>query len=88
MSYSAGGRADRRQVHRDILLKSEWFRTALCGRFKEATEQAIDLPDEDPAIFHFLVAFLYENRYKPIRPASSALGKTISTHIVLHPSIA
>ncbi|KAM5365034.1 hypothetical protein ACJZ2D_011229 [Fusarium nematophilum] len=60
-------------VHRDILLRAEWFRKALCSEFKESGEQAIDLPEEDPAIFHFLVAFLYEGRFEPIRPAASVL---------------
>ncbi|KAJ4323464.1 hypothetical protein N0V84_004336 [Fusarium piperis] len=64
-------------VHKDILIQAEWFRKALCGEFKEADEQVIDLPEEDPAIFHFLVAFLYEGRFEPIRPAASALEPRI-----------
>ncbi|KAI7768553.1 hypothetical protein LZL87_000100 [Fusarium oxysporum] len=60
-------------VHRDILVQAEWFRKALCGNFREASEQFIDLPEEDPAIFHFLVAFLYEGCFEPIRPAASVL---------------
>ncbi|KAF4983014.1 hypothetical protein FZEAL_1486 [Fusarium zealandicum] len=64
-------------VHRDILLRAEWFRKALCGEFKEAEEQAIDLPEEDPAIFHFLVAFLYEGRYEPIIPAANVLEPSV-----------
>ncbi|KAF7559770.1 hypothetical protein G7046_g4364 [Stylonectria norvegica] len=57
-------------VHKDILTKAVWFRRALCGGFKEATEQAIDLPEEDPAIFHFLVAFLYNGSFTPIKSAA------------------
>lgn len=60
-------------VHKDILVQAEWFRKALCGNFREASEQFIDLPEEDPAIFHFLVAFLYEGYYEPIKPAASVL---------------
>ncbi|KAJ4268378.1 hypothetical protein NW762_002441 [Fusarium torreyae] len=60
-------------VHKDILVQAEWFQKALCGGFREANEQVIDLPEEDPAIFHFLVAFLYEGRFEPIRPAASVL---------------
>ncbi|KAM0559722.1 hypothetical protein ACHAPJ_004246 [Fusarium lateritium] len=60
-------------VHRDILIQAEWFEKALCGGFREANEQVIDLPEEDPAIFHFLVAFLYEGRFEPIKPAASVL---------------
>jgi hypothetical protein len=44
------------------------------GNFKEAKAQAIDLPEEDPAIFHFIIAFLYENRFVPLKTAASALG--------------
>lgn len=64
-------------VHRDILIKAQWFRKALCGSFREADERVIDLPEEDPAIFHFLVAFLYEDRYHPIMPAANALEPTL-----------
>ncbi|KAF5582192.1 DNA polymerase theta subunit [Fusarium pseudoanthophilum] len=60
-------------VHKDILVQAEWFQKALCGNFREASEQLIDLPEEDPAIFHFLVAFLYEGCYEPIKPAASVL---------------
>ncbi|KAF5641043.1 DNA polymerase theta subunit [Fusarium sp. NRRL 25303] len=60
-------------VHKDILVQAEWFQKALCGNFREASEQFIDLPEEDPAIFHFLVAFLYEGCYEPIKPAASVL---------------
>jgi hypothetical protein len=60
-------------VHRSVLLKAEWFRKALLGNFLEAGAQSIDLPEEDPAVFHFLVAYLYEERYLPTRPLSTAL---------------
>ncbi|RYP93497.1 hypothetical protein DL770_000381 [Monosporascus sp. CRB-9-2] len=60
-------------VHRSVLLKAEYFRKALCGEFRESEAQAIDLPEEDPAIFHFVVAFLYEERYVPIVPVASVL---------------
>ncbi|KAI5862178.1 hypothetical protein GGS23DRAFT_597796 [Durotheca rogersii] len=60
-------------VHKSVLLKAEFFRKALCGGFRESDAQAIDLPEEDPAIFHFIVAFLYENKYVPIRAAATVL---------------
>ncbi|WYZ34800.1 hypothetical protein EsH8_I_001076 [Colletotrichum jinshuiense] len=62
------------QVHRDILITTEYFRKALCGDFREAEAQSMDFPEEDPAIFHFLVAFLYQRSFVPIKPAASALG--------------
>lgn len=63
------------QVHKHILLKSKYFERALCGDFRESGTQSIDLPEEDPAIFHFLIAFLYEGKYDPIKPVASALSK-------------
>jgi len=62
------------QVHKHVLLKSEYFEKALCGDFQESETQSIDLPEEDPAIFHFLIAYLYEGRYEPIKPAAAVLG--------------
>jgi len=60
-----GPHAEVFSVHRDILTKSEYFRRALDGEFKEA--------EEDPAVFSFVIAFLYEGRYEPIRPVASVL---------------
>lgn len=62
-------------MHKHILLKSDYFERALCGEFSESDTQSIDLPEEDPAIFHFLVAYLYEGKYEPIKPAASVLSK-------------
>ncbi|KAJ9142143.1 hypothetical protein NKR23_g7465 [Pleurostoma richardsiae] len=61
------------QVHKHVLLKAKWFRKALCGEFSEAETQVLNLPNEDPSVFHFLVAFLYEGRYIPTKPLSDAL---------------
>ena len=63
-------------MHRDILTRSEYFRRAFNGEFREAEDQAIDLPEEDPAIFSFVVAFLYEGSYVPIKNAASVLGQS------------
>ncbi|KAK3941566.1 hypothetical protein QBC46DRAFT_100806 [Diplogelasinospora grovesii] len=60
-------------VHKPILLKSVYFEKALCGDFVESSTQSIDLPEENPAIFHFLVAYLYEGKYVPIKPIASVL---------------
>jgi hypothetical protein len=66
-------------------LKSEYFRKALDGDFREAENQAIDLPEEDPAIFSFLVAFLYEGTYAPIKPVADALGLSQALWVVNYP---
>ncbi|KFY31145.1 hypothetical protein V493_01355 [Pseudogymnoascus sp. VKM F-4281 (FW-2241)] len=68
-----GHEAETFYVHRDILTKSEFFKNALDGRFREADEQAVDLPEEDPALFSFVVAYLYEGKFSPIKPAADAL---------------
>ncbi|KAK5663457.1 hypothetical protein OQA88_3886 [Cercophora sp. LCS_1] len=60
-------------VHKHILLKSEWFEKALCGGFHEANSQSVSLPEENPGIFHFLIAYLYEGKYNPIKPVADAL---------------
>ena len=64
-------------MHKHILLKSRYFERALCGDFRESGTQSIDLPEENPAIFHFLVAFLYEGKYDPIKPVASVLSKSL-----------
>ncbi|KAK0729171.1 hypothetical protein B0T21DRAFT_413264 [Apiosordaria backusii] len=60
-------------VHKHILIKYEYFEKALCGSFKESETQSIELPEEDPAIFHFIVSYFYEGRYDPIKPLAAML---------------
>jgi hypothetical protein len=70
-----GPHAETFPVHKDILTKSEYFKKALDGEFREAEDQAIDLPEEDPDIFSFVIAFLYEEKFVPIKPMAMALGE-------------
>jgi hypothetical protein len=70
-----GPHAETFPVHKDILTKSEYFRKALDGEFREAGDQAIDLPEEDPDIFSFVIAYLYEEKFVPIKPMAMALGE-------------
>ena len=68
-------------------MKSEYFRKALSGAFRESECQRVELPEEDPAIFHFLIAYLYEGRYDPIKPVASILGEIFHCLVPLfHPS--
>ncbi|KAK4165690.1 hypothetical protein QBC43DRAFT_192941, partial [Cladorrhinum sp. PSN259] len=60
-------------VHKHVLLRYTYFEKALCGGFLETETQSMDFPEEDPAIFHFLVAYLYEGRYEPIKPIATVL---------------
>lgn len=64
------------QVHRDVLTRSLWFKRALEGGFLEAETQTINLPEEDPVIFSFVVAYLYEEKFAPIRAVASVLSKS------------
>ncbi|KAL2064900.1 hypothetical protein VTL71DRAFT_4040 [Oculimacula yallundae] len=68
-----GVHAETFPIHKDILCKSEYFRRALEGEFKEAGDQAIDLPEENPDIFSFVVAYLYEEKFSPIKTMSTVL---------------
>ncbi|PMD25018.1 hypothetical protein NA56DRAFT_594243 [Hyaloscypha hepaticicola] len=68
-----GPHAETFPVHKDILTKSEYFRKALDGEFREAGDQAIDLPEENPDIFSFVIAYLYEEKFVPIKPMAMAL---------------
>jgi hypothetical protein len=72
-----GPHAEIFPVHKAILTKSEYFSKALNGEFLESKSQSVDLPEEDPDIFSFLVAFLYENKFVPIRPLATVLGKML-----------
>lgn len=69
-----GPHAEIYPVHKAILLKSDFFRKALNGEFMESKSQTVDLPEEDPDIFSFLIAFLYEGTFVPIKPLASVLG--------------
>ncbi len=73
-----GPHAETFSVHKAILRKSEYFRKALDGEFREAGDQAVDLPEEDPDIFSFVVAYLYEEKFVPIKALATALGLQIS----------
>lgn len=69
-------------MHKHVLIKAEFFKKALCGEFRESEAQAIELPEEDPAIFHFVVAFLYENKYVPIQAAATVLSTVPAFHMI------
>lgn len=61
-------------VHADILKRGEYFKKCLDGNFREGNEQVIDLPEEDPATFSFVIAWLYEGTFMPVKALSSVLG--------------
>ncbi|KAI0383812.1 hypothetical protein F5Y04DRAFT_278438 [Hypomontagnella monticulosa] len=57
----------QQQVHLDILLRAEFFRRRLDGRFLEAIVGGLRLHEDKPAVFFFVVAWLYEKTYMPFR---------------------
>lgn len=50
-------------VSQEILCRLPFFRAALQGNFREASEQAINMPEDEPQDVIALVEFLYTGRY-------------------------
>lgn len=50
-------------VHKDTLCQLPFFQAALSGGFKEAAEQAITLPEDNPSHMSALIEFLYTKNY-------------------------
>jgi hypothetical protein len=51
-------------IHERLLTqRSEFFRAALTGRFKEARDKTVRLEDDDPMYFEFFVHWLYYNDF-------------------------
>ncbi|OBT89993.1 hypothetical protein VE02_01615 [Pseudogymnoascus sp. 03VT05] len=58
-----GPREKRYSVHKALLTsQSEYFEKALNGKFKEADEQIIRLPEDSPDAFDVLIGWLYQNQ--------------------------
>ncbi|CZR50892.1 uncharacterized protein PAC_00766 [Phialocephala subalpina] len=68
-----GPSAETFPVHKAILMKYDSFSAAIDGKFREAVEGVLELPEEDPDIFSFVVAWLYEEKFVPIRSLEMAL---------------
>lgn len=50
-------------VHKDTLCQLPFFQAALTGGFKEAAEQVITLPEDNPSHLSVLIEFLYTGNY-------------------------
>lgn len=50
-------------VHEDTLSKLPFFRAALQGQFREASEKSITMPDDDPSGVSAMIQFLYVGNY-------------------------
>lgn len=59
----AGPNRTEYHASEESLCKLEFFRACLQGKFKEATEKAINMPDDDAAAVAALIEFLYTGRY-------------------------
>lgn len=51
------------RAYEAILCRLPFFQAALQGEFKEASEKAITMPDDDPATIGALIEFLYTGSY-------------------------
>lgn len=50
-------------AHQDTLCHLPFFQAALLGSFKESSEQAIDMPEDDPSHISALIEFIYTGNY-------------------------
>lgn len=60
-------------AHEDTLCTLSFFKAALHGMFKEATDKAISMPDDDPTHVSALLEFLYTGSYTYTYYPSSAM---------------
>lgn len=63
VTLSAGPEKVQFHAHEDTLCQLSFFRAALQGQFKEASEKAIAMPEDDPSKVSALVEFLYTGNY-------------------------
>lgn len=71
------------QASEAILCRLPFFRAALRGEFREATDKIVALPDDDPVLVASLLEFLYLGSYTYI--ADTAKDSTeASFHVALH----
>ncbi|RBQ77366.1 hypothetical protein FVER14953_12944 [Fusarium verticillioides] len=58
---------DQYHVHKAIICpRSNFFKAACDGKFKEAQTGKIDLPDDDPAAVRMMIEYLYHDTYVPV----------------------
>lgn len=61
-------------AYQDTLCKIPFFQAALRGKFKEASEQIITMPEDDPGRVSALIEFLYTGNYTyPYDPETTPL---------------
>lgn len=62
-TLSVGPKRVQFHAHEDTLCTLPFFQAALQGQFKEASEKAISMPDDDPRNISALIEFLYTGNY-------------------------
>lgn len=63
ITLSVGEEGVKYHVHEDTLCKLPFFKAALQGKFKEASENAIAMPEDDPSGVAAVIEFLYTGNY-------------------------
>ncbi|KAL0634524.1 hypothetical protein Q9L58_006543 [Maublancomyces gigas] len=63
ITLSVGEEGVKYHVHEDTLCKLPFFKAALQGKFKEASEKAIAMPEDGPGSVAALIEFLYTGNY-------------------------
>lgn len=77
-----GPERKRYLVHKALLTKeSDYFDRALNGSFKEAEDQAIDLPEETPAAVDLLVGWLYQDKIPTVRSAAGPFATPFNNNV-------
>lgn len=76
--------ADKVKLHayEDTLCQLPFFNAALRGNFKEATEQVITMPEDNPSAVSALIEFMYTGNYTcTYDPASARLHEDSTTPV-------
>lgn len=63
ITLDIGPKKTRLRAYEAILCRLPFFRAALQGEFKEATEKAITMPEDEPVTVGALIEFLYTGGY-------------------------
>lgn len=63
VTLHVGSNKSELHAHESILCRLPFFRAALQGHFKEASEAAITMPEDDPETIGAMIEFLYTGSY-------------------------
>lgn len=81
-TLSVGPKPVQFHAHEDTLCTLPFFQAALQGLFKEASEKAISMPEDDPSNVSALIEFLYTGNYTyTYDPTSITLSEGSTTPV-------